>query len=229
MTFDPYGNVTYDKLYDELYENNVVDIYRLESLRDKILQCSYYDIDLGMYVVVSNNTDNPTTYNPTTHTRVPINTNINVESCYNNTGIRAWRMRTNISTVIVGDTVINYYLLPIISTKYPIDYHSHNLYKDHGEIYLSFEKPLPMIDENSAPEYYHSIKYRYIIFSDVLTKDIEITTPLSDINTLNKLIEYVLKLSCEPCHTINNRFGTKTYTENNGRYYNTYHWIRVTK
>ncbi len=234
MTFNPHGNITYDELYNELCENNVVDTYRLKSLRDKILQCSYYDVDLGMYATVCNNyNSSTTTIDSSAQTTYIANkssakllANTEVNSCCDDSGIRAWRIVTNITSITVVDTVINYYFIPIISTKHAIHYHSYNIYKDHGEIYLSFKEPLSMIDKNCVGKYYDSMEYRTMIFSDVLTKDIEITTPLSEINTLNKLVEYVHKLSGEPCHTINNRFGPKTYREYNGRYYNTYHWVQ---
>ncbi len=235
MTFDPYGNITYDTICTELSKDNVVDTYRLMYLKDKILSCSYYDVDLGMYVLlcdISKDVDTSSMAANSTviqNNCVSIGSSVNVGSYCDDIGIHRFKIRTDIQQMKIDNMDFNYYSIPVISTKHAIEYHAHNVYKDHGEIFISFKKPLAMIDNDCINKYYNSMCYRTLVFCNIPPNNVNITTPLSNIKTLNNLIEYVHKLSSEPCHTINNRFGPKTYSEYNGQYYNAYHWVKVTK
>lgn len=228
MTFQPYGNITYDNITEELSKDNVIDSHRLMLIKDKILQCSYYDEGLDMYVLVCDNGrdgSNSTTAPTVVFSPMKISCAVTDDDC-----LLHCKISTDVKTITYNSMDVKYYVLPIILSKHEINYHMYNVNKDNAEIMLSFEEPIKMGDPAvSGNRFYNSIHHRSLLFCTIPLCDFDIVTPISGINTLNKLVEHIHKISRGPCFTVNNRFGPIIYKEYNGTYYNAYHWVKYCK
>lgn len=135
MTFNPYNCETYDTIISDLCKNSDMDIVEFRRLIERLLRCSYYDIDNDMYVIVRDKVSNVDP--PTNDTFLRCTSQISVTSYEDKSVVFKASTPTEINDV--NGEKIRYCSTPLILTVHPIMYHMYNIDKNGAQLIIRFK------------------------------------------------------------------------------------------
>lgn len=236
MKFNPYNCETFDTIVSRLDNINPSRI-ALNKLKHKLLECTYYDSKIKMYVTVR---DSTISRNVTSaiHSVLPEYSDID-DYINKHKDIDLCGYITIFYRLLDGSYVLKYkvktkdktsFSVPLIDTNIPIKCHRYEINKDEVDITMILDSKYN-VDENNIDNIIDDMTYRIIVFS-IEPPSIDNNININVDGTMMKLSEFIhnihkLGMSEYYIQTINNKFSPHIYIDIDRVYVNSYKWIRI--